>query len=87
MFTAYYDDSGTANDTLAVVVAGFVATDEQWTHFERNWNDSLRQFGISRFHMREFAHSVGEFSRFKQNKGERESFLRQPLSHIKLRVT
>jgi len=87
MFTAYYDDSGTANDTLAVVVAGFVATDEQWTHFDRNWSDSLRQFGISHFHMREFAHSVGEFARFKQDKEERECFLRQLLSHIKLRVT
>src|SRR6266446_791739 len=86
-FTAYYDDSGTAGDTLAVVVAGFVATDKQWTEFDRNWNDSLKQFGISHFHMREFAHSVGEFSKFRQNKEEREFFLRQLLSHIKLRVT
>jgi hypothetical protein len=87
MFTAYYDDSGTADDTLAVVVAGFVATDKQWPHFERNWNDTLRQFGISLFHMKEFAHSVGEFSRFKQNKPDREFFLRQLLSHISVRVT
>jgi hypothetical protein len=85
--TTVPDDSGTANDTLAVVVAGFVATDEQWTQFECNWNDSLRQFRISHFHMKEFAHSVGEFSRFRQAKEERESFLRQLLSHIKLRVT
>lgn len=86
MFTAYYDDSGSPDDTLAVVVAGFVATDEQWPHFERNWNDTLRQFGISHFHMKDFAHSVGEFSKFKQNKESREFFLRQLLSHIKLRV-
>src|SRR5258708_1674005 len=87
MYTAYYDDSGTADDTLAVVVAGFVATDEQWPHFERNWNDTLKLFGISHFHMREFAHSVGEFSKFERNKEDREFFLRQLLSHIKLRVT
>jgi hypothetical protein len=87
MYTAYYDDSGTANDTLAVVVAGFVAADEQWTNFDRNWNGSLRQFGISRLHMKEFAHSLGEFSKFKHNKGERDFFLRQLLSHIKVRVT
>jgi len=86
VYTAHYDDSGTADDTVAVVVAGFVATDEQWPHFERNWNDTLRQFGISHFHMKEFAHSVGEFSQFKQNKEEREFFLGQLLSHIKLRV-
>jgi hypothetical protein len=87
MYTAYFDDSGTSDDTVAVVVAGFVATDGQWAQFDRNWNDSLRQFGISRLHMSEFAHSVGEFSRFKQNKEDRELFLRQLLCHIKLRVT
>jgi hypothetical protein len=87
MFTAYYDDSGSSADTMAVVVAGFVATDEQWPHFERNWNGTLRKFGVSLFHMREFAHSLGEFSKFKHNREERDWFLRQLLSHIKVRVT
>jgi hypothetical protein len=86
VYTAHYDDSGTADDTLAVVVAGFVAADEQWPHFERNWNDTLRQYGISRFHMKDFAHSLGEFSQFKSNKEDREDFLRKLISHIKLRV-
>jgi len=86
MFTAYFDDSGSPDDTLAVVVAGFVASDEQWIHFERNWNDTLKQFGISLFHMKDFAHSVGEFKKFKGNKEDREWLLSQLLSHIKLRV-
>jgi hypothetical protein len=86
MFTAYFDDSGSPDDTLAVVVAGFVASDEQWAEFERNWNDSLKQFGISLFHMKDFAHSVGEFSKFKGNKEDREWFLRQLLAHINVRV-
>jgi hypothetical protein len=87
MFTAYSDDSGTADDTLAVVVAGFVATNEQWLHFERNWNDTLNQFGISKFHMKDFAHSLREFSGFRENKEDREWFMRQLLAHIRLRVT
>jgi len=87
MYTAYYDDSGSAGDTLAVVVAGFVAKSEQWLHFERNWNDSLRQFGIAHFHMRDFAHCLRQFARFKGDKEGREFFLRQLISHIKLRVT
>lgn len=87
MYIAYYDDSGSADDTLAVVVGGFVATDEQWPHFERNWKETLRQFGIPLFNMRDFAHSLREFSRFKHNKEDREYFLRQLLSHIKVRVT
>jgi hypothetical protein len=86
MYTAYYDDSGSPDDTLAVVVAGFVASDEQWVEFERNWNDTLRQFGITLFHMREFAHSLGEFSRFKHEKEARELFLRKLMADIVLRV-
>src|ERR1700722_12564024 len=92
MYTAYYDDSGSPTDTLAVVVAGFVAEDAQWTGFERNWNDTLEQFGISLFHMKEFAHSRGEFSKWKDHqrienqKRERETFLRQLVGHIILRA-
>lgn len=85
-FTAYFDDSGSPDSTSAVVVAGFLTSDEQWIHFQRNWNDTLNRFGIPLFHMKEFAHSVGEFSKFKNNREDREFFLRQLLSHIALRV-
>lgn len=91
MFTAYYDESGSP-DAHAVVVAGFVASDEQWKEFERNWNHSLRRFGISRFHAVEFAQSVGEFAKWKGHekhpdlRAERQWFLRQLLAHIKLRA-
>jgi hypothetical protein len=92
MYSIYYDDSGSPNDTLAVVVAGFVADDVQWREFERNWNDTLKQFGISLFHMREFAYSRGEFSRWKNHQSvksqrlEREAFLRQLVGNIILRA-
>jgi len=59
VFTAYYDESGSP-DAQAVVVAGFVASDDQWKEFERNWNESLQKFGISYFHEVEFAQSVGD---------------------------
>jgi hypothetical protein len=64
VFTAYYDESGSP-DAHSVVVAGFVASDDQWKEFERNWNESLHQFGISHFHAVEFAQSVGEFAKWK----------------------
>jgi len=92
MYTAYYDDSGSPNDTLAVVVAGFVADNAQWTEFERNWNETLKHFGISLFHMKEFAHSRGEFAKWKDHqriegqRKERETFLRQLVGHIIVRV-
>jgi hypothetical protein len=86
MYTAYYDRAETHDDSLAVVVAGFVATNEQWAEFERKWNDTLKQFGISLFQMRDFNHSLREFSKFKQRQEDRHWFLRQLLSHIILRV-
>jgi hypothetical protein len=92
MYTVYYDDSGSPNDTPVVVVAGLLASDEQWVEFERNWNETLQRFGISLFHMKEFAHSRGEFSKWKEHQAiesqrlERERFLRQLLAHIVLRV-
>jgi hypothetical protein len=91
VFTAYYDESGSP-DALAVVVAGFVASDDQWREFERNWNESLNEFGISHFHAVEFAQSVGEFGKWKGHEKtpvlqlERQRFLRQLLAHIKLRA-
>ena len=91
MFTAYSDESGSPNNH-ALVIAGFVASDQQWHEFERNWTDTLRQFGVSLFHSAEFAHSVGEFSKWKGHqhnpalKDERQWFLRQLLAHIKLRT-
>jgi hypothetical protein len=91
MFTAYSDESGSP-DSHALVVAGFLASDQQWKEFERNWADTLRQFGITLFHSVEFAHSVREFSKWKghqQNpalKEERQWFLRKLLAHIKLRT-
>lgn len=91
MFTAYYDESGSP-EQRAVVVASFVASDEQWLEFERNWNDTLRQFDISLFHAVEFFQSVGEFAKWNAHSTNRELqetrqwFLRQLLAHIKLRV-
>lgn len=91
MFTAFSDESGSP-DQASVVVAGFLASDEQWVEFERNWTDTLHNFGISHFHASEFAHSVGEFAKWKDHtkdqalKEGRQRFLRQLLAHIILRT-
>jgi hypothetical protein len=85
-YTAVFDGSGSPADTIAVVVAGFVAPDDQWVDFERNWNDCLKHFGVSALHMRHFAHSRGEFTGWKQDEAKRRSFLRQLIGIIKARV-
>jgi hypothetical protein len=86
VFTAYFDGSGSPDDTVAVVVAGFVAPAEQWTEFERNWNACLRDFNVSSLHMRHFAHSRGEFTAWKGNEEKRRHFLERLISIIKVRV-
>ncbi len=67
MFTAYNDESGHA-EQQAVVVAGIVASDKQWMEFNRNWNDTLHQFGISGIHAKEYFHSVGEFAQWANHR-------------------
>src|SRR6478609_6701265 len=85
-FTAYFDASGSPNDTVAVVVGGFVAPAEQWAEFDRNWNDCLRHFGVSALHMRDFAHSLREFESWKKDETKRRRFLDRLISIVRTRV-
>jgi prophage tail gpP-like protein len=53
MFTAYFDASGSENDQLCLAVGGFVATDQDWVTFERQWLTRLAEDGLQRFHTKE----------------------------------
>jgi hypothetical protein len=85
-YTAYFDASGSPDDTIAVVCAGFVAPDDQWVEFNRNWSDCLRDFGVSALHMRHFAHSFREFATWKGDEDRRRRFLGRLISIVKTRV-
>src|SRR5450631_1240772 len=50
-YIGYFDDSGHPDDQMTVVVAGFIATEDQWRLFERDWRNILDPFGIDIFHM------------------------------------
>jgi hypothetical protein len=82
-FTCYYDESGTRRDpnTPAVVVAGLVASDQQWSKIVGEWETVLRDEGVARFHMRDFAHSKGEFKGWPEDR--RLSFIRQLVATMK----
>ncbi len=58
--TLYCDASGKERDPI-LVVGGFVASVDSWLQFDDTWNVSLADFGIQYFHMKEFAHSTGQF--------------------------
>jgi len=85
-FTAYLDGSGSPKDTSIVAVAGFLATAEQWIHFERNWRDACAAFGVSALHMRDYAHSRREFESWKADAIKRKRFLERLINIISTRV-
>jgi hypothetical protein len=53
-FIVYFDDSGDPDSEKIVVVAGFVASNEQWFRFEREWKQLLESEGLVSFHMTDF---------------------------------
>ncbi len=62
-FSAYFDASGSPDDLHVhyLTVAGFIATADQWTLFDRRWKKILKKYGVTKLHMKEFSHSRGEF--------------------------
>jgi hypothetical protein len=56
-YAAYFDDSGHPDDQEAVVVAGFIATEQNWLLFEKEWKETLDWEGIEIFHMTDFEKS------------------------------
>lgn len=75
---AYLDESGTHDPRGAepsseyAVIAGYVAEDKEWKHFNRAWRKVLRAYDARIFHMKDYAHSRGEFQGW--SKVKRDSF-------------
>lgn len=83
MFTAYFDESGTHDQSAALVVSGYIASDQQWIDFDKAWNDALADEGLTHFHMKDFAHSRREFSRWKNDEPRRKRFLERLINIIR----
>lgn len=76
MYVAYYDASGGEHDPGApLVVAGLLSTESRWTDFEKEWAAVLRDFGVPYLRMSEFAHSLGAFSSWRNEREKRRAFL------------
>jgi hypothetical protein len=59
-YSAYFNES-TGNKSPILVVAGLLAADAHWALFESEWKAVLGEFGLTAFHMTDFATRRGEF--------------------------
>ncbi len=61
MLSAYFDESGTHDDSKVFVVAGLIAPVEKWERLSESWTKTLRREGLEHFHMVDCCHGVGLF--------------------------
>ena len=83
MYTAYFDESGTHGSSEALVIAGYIASNEQWQVFDYEWKQALKDAGVNHFHMRDFAHSLREFKDWKEDEERRGEFLKRLVKIIR----
>ena len=61
MLGAYLDESSTGSHEPALCVAGVLFDESVLEEMDSQWKSELDQFGISVFHIKDYAHSFGEF--------------------------
>lgn len=74
--TSYFDASG-GEKHPAIIVAGYIATVRRWERFDTDWRRVLnrKEFDVPYFHMKEFAHSRGEFEDWQGDERRRRRFI------------
>ena len=72
---AYFDDSGTHDQSLAVVVGGYLSSAEKWEDFACAWADMLHDAQLTYWHQVEFAQRVKEYTGWTEEK--RVEFMRR----------
>ncbi len=80
--TAYFDESDSPS---ACVVAGVASTVDRWVGLESEWRRMLDKYKISALHMKEFAHSTGEFKDWKGDEAKRRQFVERVIDIISRR--
>jgi hypothetical protein len=77
MVRGYFDNSGDENDPQhnVLTLGGYLADEARWERFEKAWKANLEEFGLPYLHMKEFAHNLPPFGRFKNDEPERRRFI------------
>lgn len=60
-FDAFFDASGTQNDDRMLTVVGVLMKFDDHIGLDPEWKKVAREFGITRLHMKHFAHYLKEF--------------------------
>lgn len=81
MWTVYGDAGGSRREP-ATVVGCFLNSAENWTAFHSDWKALLQAYCVPYLHMKEYAHSVGPFAKWKGNKSLRDKFMGRALDII-----
>ena len=84
--TGYFDETGHADDPVLhfAGMAGFVAPHGAWINFENQWSDTLKNALLTEpFHMKDYAHSLGQFKGWKGKEEKRKLFFGRLLEIIR----
>jgi len=61
IFTAYLDESGTHGESPVTIMAGVLATAEQWARYEAEFAKLKLKHGFNVFHTKKFKRRTGDF--------------------------
>jgi Protein of unknown function (DUF3800) len=86
MYTAYFDESGTHGSSEVLIVAGYIASVEQWVQFEADWKELLLDADVDALHMRDFNPSLRQFAPWKNEWERREMFRKRVVKVIRTHV-
>ncbi len=79
-FSAYFDDSGKSDQGSVLVVAGYIATVDQWKSYDKKWGLVLDCYNVEYFQSRQFIHSTEQFEKWKGDETKRLSFIKTLIS-------
>src|SRR5260370_35837253 len=82
-YTGYFDESGT-HGAARIAVAGFIAEEDQWIRFDKEWRAVLASKGVDFFKMQWFEKHKGPFKNWTAT--ERREFLNALLGIIRRRA-
>jgi hypothetical protein len=85
VMTGYFDESGTHGaESPVVLVAGFIATVEQWAIYERYLSELLNEYKVKTFHAKDFRSRKNDFKGWPTTKRARfnSRFLKLADDHL-----